>query len=238
MTVTALNRWLVAQAALWTPLLLLAAGGMVARKFESWWLWIVAASMLWSYLALWVLLRAGRTVADRVTGLRFLGLLVVLLVAARQEDVTWLLWGALLIVVLLDLLDGWCARRFGGSEEGAILDMETDQLTTLGLSLLAAGYGKVGAWLLLLPGFRYLYILALRARGRPAHDPKPREGDNTRGRLVCAFVMGSLLACLLPSAPAYSREAIGIIAVLVLAWSFASDARFLLRDDRDPDPVP
>jgi phosphatidylglycerophosphate synthase len=229
MSLPALNRWLVTQAASWTPLLVLAAWLGWAGRFEPWMLWPVQLLMLASYLWLWRCLGSGAKVADIVTLLRFLGLLGVGAAVALAAQITWPIWVGMLVVVLGDLLDGWCARRFGGSESGVILDMETDQFTTLGLTILLAACTQAGLWLLLLPGFKYAYVLGMLAIGARAHDPKPRDGDNRRGRLICALVMTLLLACALPVMPDLVRKLCSLAAVVVLAYSFSSDAIFLWR---------
>ena len=130
------------------------------------------------------------TLADGVTLARFVGLLAICAAAVTTGRITWLIWIGMFAVVCSDLLDGWCARRFGVSEEGAILDMETDQFTTLGFALVAATFAGVGVWILLLPAFKYANILFLVFVRLPAHDPKPRDGDNRRGRIICALVLG------------------------------------------------
>ncbi|HEU4419671.1 MAG TPA: hypothetical protein VFT55_12090, partial [Planctomycetota bacterium] len=64
--------------------------------------------------------------------------------------------------------------------------------------------------------------------GIPAHEPKPVNGDNRRGRAVCAAVMIALLIALCPATGPVLRDVVTGIAVLLLAWSFLADARFLL----------
>jgi phosphatidylglycerophosphate synthase len=229
MPLAALNRWLVAQAALWSLLLLAAAGMNVAGELPAWSLGTVAALMLVSFATLWRILGSGGRPADLVTLARFLGLVTALgLVAAGRPVDVWL-WLLLVAVVAADLLDGWFARRFGGSEGGAVLDMETDQFATLGLAVLAACCAGSGTWTLLLPGFRYAYVAGLGLAGLPAHDPKPREGDNRRGRLICATVLVLLLAGLCPIVPSILAQVCTALAVLLLAYSFSSDFAFLWR---------
>ena len=62
----------------------------------------------------------------------------------------------------------------------------------------------------------------------PADDPRPVDGDNARGRLVCAAVVVGLLVALLPCVPGWTREVAGGVAVLLLLWSFGSDWSFLM----------
>ena len=58
--------------------------------------------------------------------------------------------GLLALILALDLVDGWLARRFGPTPEGAIYDMEADQLTVLVLAYHAVSQG-LPVWVLVLP---------------------------------------------------------------------------------------
>jgi hypothetical protein len=98
--------------------------------------------------------------------------------------------------------------------------------------VVAVERGGVGAWLLLLPGFRYLWVLGLWCCRLPAHDPKPRDGDNRQARWLCAAMMTLLLCCLLPSDAPHLKTVAGALAVLALTYSFGSDGLFLLRRHR------
>ena len=149
------------------------------------------------------------------------------LVGAGAGQLGVAVWTAAVAVVLLDLVDGALARQFGGSPGGAVLDMEADQLTTLGLAALVVSIGGK-AHVLLLPAMRPAFVLAAWWLRIPAHDPKPVNGDNRRGRRVCAAVMTALLIALCPATGPVLRDVVTGIAVLLLAWSFLGDARFLL----------
>ena len=67
-------------------------------------------------------------------------------------------------------------------------------------------------------------------RGRNWHEqePKPIDGDNRRGRRVCAAVVCALLLALWPPLPRAATDAATLLAVLLLAWSFAGDTKYLL----------
>ena len=228
MPTAALQVWLRAQALLWLPGIV-ACGWLGAAGRPGGWTeaWILAMASSVATLA-WIL-RAPRRAADLVTRGRFAGLLWV--VGSGAAGVDTVVWLGAVAVVSLDLVDGAVARRWGGSPEGAILDMETDQLTVLGLSSLIVGGGG-GVHVLALPALRYVFVLAMWCVGAPAHDPKPVNGDNRRGRLVCALVMVALLAALWPASGPGLRDAVTAFAVLLLGWSFSGDARFLIAHRR------
>jgi phosphatidylglycerophosphate synthase len=227
MQVRVLQVWLRSQALGWLPVLVLCAWWR-ADVFTAPWPGVAAIVMAAAHVALVAVLRAGRRAADMVTLLRFAGVAALLAFGgAAAADAAWSFWCAATVVVLLDLVDGAVARRFGGSEAGAVLDMETDQCTVLTLSLLVVAHGGA-VHVLLLPALRYLFVLAMWFAGAPAHEPKPKNGDNRRGRRVCAAVMVALLVALLPEMPPLARDLATAVAVLLLAWSFTDDARHLV----------
>ncbi len=232
MSPSRLNRWLLVQALFWT-LALLGVGWIAGPSPATGWILAAAQAVIWvSFAVLWRLVGTGTRVADYATLARLLLLGSIVALIAWQGRVTWWLWAGLLLAVLGDLVDGWCARAFGGSDAGALLDMEADQFATLNLALVATLVSGAGLWTLLLPGLRYAFILAMRAAGERADDPKPQDGDNRQARLICAVVMSLLLICNLPTLATPLRWAASGLAVLLLSYSFSSDARFLLRKRR------
>lgn len=228
----ALNRWLLVQACTWCPVLLGLGWwlSIAGRSMAQYWVW--AGLVLVSHLTLLRVLGAGSKLADKVTLARGALFLACAGLAWGADGITPLLWSGICLAVAADLLDGWCARRFGGSEAGAMLDMETDQATTLGLALLLLAGAGVGAWVLLLPAFRYGYVLLMRSFGITPDDPKPCDGDNRRARLICALMMILLLAGLCPWVPHPWPAVAAAISIGLLTWSYSGDVRFLLRRRR------
>ena len=238
-----LQRWTLVQAVLWLPILLLTPWqfgsglltGVASRELSPEGIslrWVPLALMLISYVGLWFTLRAGRTLADWVTLARFIGLMGFMSLINIEGQVTWIAWSLALAVILGDLLDGFVARRFGSSPGGAVLDMETDQFSTLALAMVAAILMDAGYWTLALPAFKYVFVLAMTLMSIKSTDPKPCDGDNQRGRLICAIVLGLLLASIFPAFGAAIRGTASALAVLLLAYSFSSDAAFLWRSAR------
>lgn len=227
MSIAALQTWLRIQAVGWLGWLA-AAAWLDGTARPGWWPGFVIVAMTVSYAALVAILRAGRRAADVVTIGRCAGLMVAIGITGRMPTVGWSL---AVVAVLLDLVDGAVARRFGGSPQGAVLDMETDQFTVLGLASAVVAAGG-GAHVLLLPALRYAFVLAMWWAGAPAHDPKPVAGDNRRGRRICACVLVALLAALCPWIPPWAGDLATAVAVALLAWSFSGDARFLLAHRR------
>lgn len=228
MSVSALKVWLRVQATLWLSLLAATALHR-GQELPVGWRTPAVGLLFGSLLSLVAVLGAVRKPADFATILRGLGVVAVAWMGFELRDWTW--WTLVVLVVLGDLADGWLARRYGGSPQGAVLDMETDQLTILALSSLFVLVGG-GVHTLMLPALRYIFVLAMWILGTPAHDPKPVNGDNRRGRRICAAVVVSLILAHCPQMPVALGNLGTAIAVALLCWSYSSDTRFLLQHAR------
>ncbi len=214
--------WLLVEAA--TGLLLVSLLTVLPRGSS------VLVVSVWSAISFLSLVWLGgglRTRADAVTAVRVM-LLLGWMWAARPS---WPWSIVLALVLFLDLVDGWLARRSGSSEEGAVYDMEADQLGVLVLAYAAHARG-LPAWVLLLPALKYAGILVSTFFGLPVHDPKPKAGDNRRGRFVCGFVFVALWIGVSPLSEVGFKTALAAAALSLLVLSFADDFRFLLRHRR------
>lgn len=220
---------MVVQAISWAGVLV-AAPWLFSRTGAPWLPW--GGGVAISYLWLWRALRVSGHPADWVTAARGMGLVAAVVTAGETGQVSWVLWGICVACVAADLLDGWLARRFGGSPAGAVLDMETDQFATLSLALLAMACFGVGSWVLLLPGYRYGFVLLSAGLGWPSHDPKPCDGDNRRARLICASMMVLSLVGVMPGISWAARAAAMGTAASLVAYSYARDVVFLIRERR------
>lgn len=138
--------------------LLVTVAGLSAWRFGA--PWPLALAGLASLLALQVVVGPRRRwgAANAVTTVR---LALVLCVAAAPPHVATPLLGVAAVVVLgLDALDGWLARRLGtASDFGALFDMETDGLFVLVLGFVAFTRGLAGPFVLLGGALRPLYVL-------------------------------------------------------------------------------
>jgi phosphatidylglycerophosphate synthase len=239
LAVNPLRGWSLAQVLVWIPGLVL--GGWLGKEPRSG-PWVVAGLVLIgliSYAVLCFLVGAGRRPADWVTFGRLAGLSALTLVVAMHGSFTMPLFLAAVAMVLLDLVDGWVARRTGSSPAGAVIDMEADQLTTVFLALLATATAGIGAWILVVPGFKVLWEGTRLLLGLPAVDPRPRRGgDNRVARRICALVMTLLLICNSPGTPATIRTICAAAAVASLGYSFGRDALHLFRQRHSGVPHP
>jgi len=131
-----------------------------------------------------------------------------------------------LLVMMLDGLDGWVARRTSmASDFGARFDMEVDALLILALSILAWQYEKAGAWVLLSGLLRYVFVVSgwfwawLRA-------PLP---SSHRGKVICVIQSGGLVAVVSPVVPWPASALIAAVSLGALAYSFGVDVVWLWR---------
>jgi len=115
--------------------------------------------------------------------------------------VGWMAWlpGALYtLAALIDLVDGYAARRTNQATRlGELLDMQLDGLGVLVAALLTVNYRQVPAWYLLVALARYLFLagIALRKRlGLPVYELPERASR----RPFAGFQMGFLAVVLWP----------------------------------------
>ena len=163
------------------------------------------------------------TPADLVTAIRFPLALAFVLVSGTTGRIV-----ILAVAAMSDLVDGWVARRFGGSRAGAVLDPVADKVFMAAAFAVVLVEGPL-TWLEIVAVlFRDLAataaFLATVVFGRPASIPA-RLG----GKMVTVGQLLTLLAFLADSS--YLRPmawATGGIA-LYAVWDYARVARVAHR---------
>jgi phosphatidylglycerophosphate synthase len=130
------------------------------------------------------------------------------------------------VAALLDLVDGWVARRTGTAGPfGARFDLETDAALVLVLSWLVWRSGVTGPWVLASGFMRYAFVamaLAWPWLGRPLPPSRRRQ-------TACVVQIVALLVALAPVTPAPLGRLSAAIGLAALAWSFAVDVAWLHR---------
>lgn len=219
--------------------LVLYAGWMLAIQMPGAWLRmglaILTAGLGLGYL--WWNLRHNhapdRTVlfnglgwGNGITLLR-LFLIVLLAGAIVPLDLSgWMRWAVTLLWVtssLLDLVDGWLARRTGRvTVLGEKLDMETDGVSVVVAALVGMGQGTLPVWFLAIALLRPLFVGALAWRTRQGHASGTWP-ESQRRRLVAALQWVFLGGALWPdlSEPLLAT-AIWLVS-LALVGSFGRD---------------
>lgn len=188
------------------------------------------------YTGLGLALSAGLTLsgsrfgpADRVTLARAVLVLFLASLAGTPEFLQTLAWpyGLLCLAALvMDGADGYVARRTqSASPFGARFDMELDAFFILVLCAALMVLEKAGPWVLLIGLMRYGFVMAgwvwtwLNA-------PLP---PSFRRKTVCVWQLVTLMVALLPPIPDWFAHATLIVALVLLAASFALDIRYLYR---------
>lgn len=216
----------------------LAAG--LAPLVSADWRFFTLAAVLFGGIALAVITRwpVNRDFgwANRATLLR--GSLVVVLVAAAPfaDQLGGWLWGYLtlaLVALILDGVDGKLARLTNShSDFGARFDMELDALFILGLCVATLAAGKAGAWVVALGLMRYLFMAT--AWGLPwLGRPLP---DSFRRKTICVWQIVTLMVALLPPIPDSFASGALATALVLLAWSFSLDIRWLYQRRHTHEP--
>lgn len=138
--------------------------------------------------------------------------------------------GLTALILLLDGLDGWLARRFGTeSTLGARLDMETDALLVLVAGFVIFHSEALGAWILFPGLLRYFYVLAM-ATGALAEAPPSRLG-----RAIFVVVAVALIVSLWPFAPLH--RPLAFLATCLVTYSFARSVRWSQRTANRPGKI-
>lgn len=138
--------------------------------------------------------------------------------------------GLAALILALDGVDGWAARRAGlASSFGARLDVETDVVFALVMAGLAVAMGKVGLWFLLLGVMRPAFMLAGQVWPWLTAPLAPSQSRRT----VAGVQMGGQVALLLPVLSAPVSHGVGALILGVVTLSFARDILVLRAKARE-----
>jgi len=139
--------------------------------------------------------------------------------------IAWSLASAGWVVLILDGVDGWLARKTGQTSRfGARFDMEIDSLFAIVLALLVWQSGKVGLWVLLLGLPRPIFVLAAWFEPR-LKNPLP---ESIARKTICVVQIAALIVLLSPAFDSLNSNILAALALSLLGWSFWRDTRLLL----------
>lgn len=139
----------------------------------------------------------------------------------------WLVFCLSLVILALDGVDGWLARRSRlKSAFGARFDMETDAALGAVLALWLLISGKTGAEILVLGFMRYAFLLA----GLVWPALRRQLPDSIRRKTICVVQIGALILLVFPLLPASLVTPVAMMAAALLAISFAVDTVWLVRN--------
>jgi len=146
-------------------------------------------------------------------------------------DAVWPLLSVALLVLALDGVDGWVARRLDQCTAfGARFDMEVDAALIMVLCLALWMSGQAEAWVLLIGAMRYAFVLA----GSIAAWLRRPLPYSFRRKLVCVVQVAALLIALSPLVGSGLQAMLLATALLALTYSFAVDVIWLWRQ-RQPE---
>ena len=198
--------------------LAMAAGTALVIAGATLWIVMVLAAisfalLVWSCRTAWT--GPGRFGAANVlTASRLVG------IAALPWAAAWNSLGVAalaLLLVALDGVDGWLARRLGlESEFGEYFDKEADAFLTLVLCLLLYAEGRLGAWIVVPGLLRYGFVLFLML----ARPPAAKERRTASARWIYAGMMVALITSFTPF-PLVYRPLAALMTILLL-YSFAA----------------
>jgi phosphatidylglycerophosphate synthase len=167
--------------------------------------------------------------ANLVTGGR---LILVAFVASLggQPAVPEVAWTAVVvgtIAALLDIADGWIARRTGTATAfGARFDMEVDAVLIMVLAGLAWAWGKAGAWVLLSGLLRYGFVVGGWVLPWLRNPLPPR----LRRKTICVVQIVALIVVLGPIVRPPLSTLVAGLGLVILCYSFVVDTLWLWRD--------
>jgi phosphatidylglycerophosphate synthase len=218
-----LLRWSEGNAAAMAAATLATAAGLP--------LWLLSGSGLLSFSLLLYGCRRRWTPAGRFGPANAVSLLRLCGVFALP----WLAPGQIacagLILLALDGVDGWIARRTGLSGEfGEFFDKETDAVFMLSLCLLLYRLPQgLDSWILLPGLLRYLFVLFVKF----AQPPELKEQRTAKAGWISIFMTLTLLFSFAayPGHLDYCRPLAGLMT-LVLAYSFAESLYLMYRGSR------
>lgn len=218
-----LLRWSEANAAAMAAVTLATAAGLP--------LWLLSLSGLLSFSLLLYRCRRRWTpggrfgLANAVSLLRLSGMFVLPWLAPLQIVYCGL------ILLAMDGVDGWIARRTGlAGEFGEFIDKESDAFFTLMLCLLLYRLPEgLGPWILLPGLLRYLFVLFVKF----ARPPELKEQRSPKASWISCFMMLTLLFSFAayPGYLDYCRP-LAVLMMLALAYSFAESLYLMYRAPR------
>jgi phosphatidylglycerophosphate synthase len=138
------------------------------------------------------------------------------------------------VVLTLDGLDGWLARRTKmASAFGARFDVEVDALLIQTLAVLAWQEAKAGPWILLSGLLRYGFLAAVWLLPWMQRPLTP----TSRARIICVVQTAALVVVLAPGVTPPLSWTIAALGLAALCYSFLVDIMRLWRQSSDEEPA-
>lgn len=190
---------------------------------------------IFSFTMLWIIrwkdimnLKPPGGYPNYVTMFRLAGTISVVLISASLENIV--ISSIMMLLVILDGLDGYLARRFHhGTDFGSIFDMETDAFFVCIVSCLLLKKEMVPEWILVPAFIKYFFTVAMHVTSLE----KMAEKKTKFGAAIAAIMFISLsVAFILPDKMRYFTL---LVAGSLICISFAvSFIRILKTGNHGP----
>ncbi len=136
------------------------------------------------------------------------------------------------LFALTDLLDGYLARKGGGSRQGAVLDEESDALFTFLLSAMLYASAAFGSWVLIFGAVRYIFVLLFALTGKAEELEAGMIPFRRYSRLACAVSVTSLVTAFFTILPPDVRRIFLLAGLGMLLFSFLWELKMHLKRGR------
>lgn len=216
MSIDKIKKWNDAHA-----FLLIIAGGLSLYYLRVEFLSIIAMVSFFYYVTshrdLWITYQPFGGYANWVTSFR-LGVLISL-GFIYQSLPNQYLTVLLLLIVVLDVVDGYLARKMNQqSDFGLYFDMETDAFFVALVTMFLYLKGLMPSWILIVGFMRYLNVAIYQIlQLKPKKEPKQRFASVIAGTL---FVVLAISFVLPPSFRYYSLLIVSILVMYSFGRSF------------------
>ncbi len=195
------------------------------------WSALHAAWTLCAFGYLFVRIRGYRRRADLVTAARVLLCPVLFAAHALDPHAAWWKVAIGISILLLDGVDGRVARRDGATGTGAVFDMESDAFYVVTMCAIAHVHLGVTPFVFIIGAMRPIYVCVWATIGLLFATVSPNRPGTLRGRLIHVGLVVALLVDLGPGIPLGVRNAVAVVAIGLILYSYAVDVIGTFRPD-------
>ena len=190
------------------------------------WYLISLSFLLISYIIFPITIKEHLTLADYITLFRFTLVIGMSYLIVVKNETNLLIQLIIILAILLDGVDGFCARRFGSSTSGALLDMEADSIITLVLCLISVHIFKLPLWICMIGLWRSVYVLLCKFN---LVQSRIHPKSSLFGKSICVITLSVLIFNLSPNFSLESKIIPSLIALVLISISFLRGIQLVPR---------
>lgn len=208
--------------------MLLGSAMLLFFDFSLWLLLLLAiisfSSLIYNGRGFWTP-NMGFGLANGVTLLRLI-LVFVLVEISTDHSLSIIILST--VVLSLDGVDGWLARKFScASEFGEYFDKETDAFFMLLLCWMLYRDQRLEIWILFPGLMRYLFVVFLML----ANPAKYKEPQTTTGKTIFVVTVIILIFCFTEYKQIY--QPLAMMMTLLLSYSFIDTIRLIYQAGKE-----